>query len=743
MKMDDRRTRHQVSILYDERGAVSIFLIFVVMVIFVMMSVFIDYARVAAMEWRTQSLSQAVSRSILSAYDPELQQRYGLFAYGETDSASIAEYVFNDYQPRESDASSWIDLEVTEHSSSVIRPIADKNEFEHQVLEEMKYKAPVQIAYELIGKMKPVSGAMQEAAKTTELLTSISKDFDTRNNELDDALTLQTKARDKMVAYELSSRLGAGGRSHDGTGSITAASDIMAQHPSYIHMVNEDADREWKDKQYTMAIAMYEASVLQFMSRFITSLSAHISQHHESLNKAILAVDKAHAMNERMRKRIQEIRASSNDNGFVNASSVNIPGSVSDHASSDVLREINASVDQLLLSEAYFTVYREEMHQQKQALDQVEQAANAFHAAVRSALSGGGSAFNMDQALTYLSSSWSKYERSYVLTPSNIIHERKKKIDQLHEGEGERRRSEQEAEQRLGDSRNLLSNLSNLTGLQEHQKEFDELRTYADALRTFNAGEQGETNVGYSMSSDPEEEAKHAMEDAVSLYNQLGEAANGMRDRLYHNEYAFMYFTSYDPVHLKGLFETGKSSPDLLQSLSINNQELEYVMYGFQHSIGNIAAAYGEIFAMRLAVRTMEGFVERAHLVNPLAILAAAIVYGLTMAMADLIDLVTTNSVPLSKFVPNITLSYTDFLRLFMMIHGNQSDMSIRMLALIQLNTGIDPTERGTYAQMDMKARMRLWFLPGVMSLLGQTGLLGGRVEDGYYEIEHRSAYAY
>lgn len=78
-----------------------------------------------------------------------------------------------------------------------------------------------------------------------------------------------------------------------------------------------------------------------------------------------------------------------------------------------------------------------------------------------------------------------------------------------------------------------------------------------------------------------------------------------------------------------------------------------------------------------------------------------------------------------------------------MMIHGDRSEMAIRMLAVIQKNTGIDPTKRGTYAQVDLKARMKLWFLPGVMNMLGQTGLLGGRVEGGYYEIERRSVYAY
>lgn len=743
MKKSDRRERRKVRILHDERGVVSIFLIFVVMVIFVMMSVFIDYARVAAMEWRTQSLTQAASRSILSAYDPELQQRYGLFAYGVSDPASIAEYVFNDYQPRQSDAFTWIGLEVAEHVSSVTRPIGDAKQFEHQVLEEMKYKAPVQIAYELMGKMKPVSGAMKEAAKTTELLTSISKDFDKRNNELDDALTMQQKARDQMVAYGLPTRLGAGGGSNDAAGSVAAAADIIAQYSNYLRMIQEDADRNWKEKQYTIAIAAYEASVQQFMSRFTSSLSVQLRQHHASLDKAIQAVEQAHNINERMRNKIVKIRASGNGAGFEQLSHANIPGAASDQASSDALQQINASVDDLILPETFFTAYIEELKQQKQALDQVGQAVQAFQATVSAAMGGGGSTFSMNQALTSITSAWKRYEKSYVQTLNNIILDRKKEIDQLHEGEEERRRSEQEAEQRLDDSRKLLTNLSNLSGPQEHQQAFDELRRYADALREFNAAEQGEASQGLAMSRDPEEETNRAMESASSLYDQLGEAATGMRDRLYRNEYAFLYFTSYDPAQLKSLFESGSPSQDMLQSLSVNNQELEYIMYGFHNSIGNIAAAYGEIFAMRLAVRTMEGFVERAYLVIPLAILAAAIVYGLTMAMVDLIDLVTTNSIPLSKFVPNITLYYSDFLRLFMMLHGDRSEMANRMLALIQLNTGIDPTTRGTYAQVDMKARMKLWFLPGVMSMLGQTGLLGGRVENGYYEVERRSVYAY
>ncbi|MEW9107460.1 MAG: acyl-CoA cholesterol acyltransferase, partial [Paenibacillus sp.] len=157
----------------------------------------------------------------------------------------------------------------------------------------------------------------------------------------------------------------------------------------------------------------------------------------------------------------------------------------------------------------------------------------------------------------------------------------------------------------------------------------------------------------------------------------------------------------------------------------------------------NVAAAFGEIFAMRLAIRTMEGFIECAKLKHPLLILIAAILYGIEQAVQDLILLATQDKVPISRYLPSVTLSYSDHLRLFMLVHGSREGMLKRMLALIHQNTGIDPTTRGTYGDTELRISTPLWFLPGVMKWIGQTGILGGEIENGRYYATKTSVFSY
>ena len=96
---------------------------------------------------------------------------------------------------------------------------------------------------------------------------------------------------------------------------------------------------------------------------------------------------------------------------------------------------------------------------------------------------------------------------------------------------------------------------------------------------------------------------------------------------------------------------------DVVQEFDIGNQEVEYILYGFHNPAGNISAAYAEIFSSRLAVRTMEGFIVNSKLGNPLAILAAAILYGIEKAIEDMIQLCQKGSVQLSKYAPLSSLT--------------------------------------------------------------------------------------
>jgi hypothetical protein len=234
------------------------------------------------------------------------------------------------------------------------------------------------------------------------------------------------------------------------------------------------------------------------------------------------------------------------------------------------------------------------------------------------------------------------------------------------------------------------------------------------------------------------------MKNTDSLYAAMSSVIQGARDRLFQTEYSAMYFRHFDLSELTSLASgsAADAGEQLVENLDPQAQELEYILYGFYNPAGNVAAAYGEIFATRLAIRTMEGLIDNARLGNPLVVLAAALLYGIEQAVQDMILLCTNGEIPLSEYI-TVKLSYRDYLRLFLLLHGGGDEQLSRMLALIRLNTGINPADKYTYAASELKMGMPLWFLPGVVKLVDYSAGLSGNVQGKMYYRAVKADFSY
>lgn len=102
--------------------------------------------------------------------------------------------------------------------------------------------------------------------------------------------------------------------------------------------------------------------------------------------------------------------------------------------------------------------------------------------------------------------------------------------------------------------------------------------------------------------------------------------------------------------------------------------------------------------------------------------------------MEDILSFTYNGSAPLSKYV-NVDLTYTDYLRLFMLLHGGKEEERVgRIIAVIEQSTGLTLTSIGTGITGETKVSMKLWFLPGIMEMLGRMDLLQGKVVGNRYE---------
>ncbi|CAH8772785.1 TadE/TadG family type IV pilus assembly protein [Paenibacillus dendritiformis] len=747
----NRLNRWAKRIFKAKDGSVSILLVFIVAAMFFFTSVFIDYARIAAAEWRIEALARAGIRSVMSAYEPELQERYQLFAYGATDPAHILDYVMQDqHQLRSTGVFPWVPLLLDSHSTSVTRPLADYDEIERQILEDMKYKAPVQFVFELSGKLKPMAGALKEAAQTTELLAKLQKLVDRRDKELLAVLKLQTKSRDELDRSGIDKGIAV--HRHDRMedrplGSIRSAADIAAQYADYAEKKREDDRRgEDEDPQHRDDTDRYEADSREHASRLKRAVSLHNGNHDSWLREAESHLKEARHFNEEMKRVIEEVRSSPDYAGYDKVGQSDIPdGGTMENGQQveDAINEINASAEQLVMPDFFFKEWSREIDRQQALMSKIDNAASVFQHLAGSISAYSTSASTLKNKARDLLEAYQTYDSEFIHTAGSYIERREEAMTNHQGKDKERKRVEKEADKELEKAKNLLSSLSELKSkLQEHQAAFDDVRSKMEAIDAHNQSST-EAPAERSAGDHAVEESKQSMDSVTTLYDQAADGLLSLRDRLYRNEYAYMYFTSYDPRQLKSLLDSGNPGEEVVKSLGIVNQELEYILYGFHNPVGNIAAAYGEIFTMRLAIRTMEGFVEFGKLGHPLLILASAILYGIQQAVQDMLLLVTKNEIPISRYLPAVKLNYADHLRLFMLAHGSREGMLKRMLALIHYNTGIDPALRGTYGETEVRLSTPLWFLPGLMKLLGHAGLWDGEIENGRYYAVKCSVFSY
>lgn len=717
-------------------GSVSIFLIMVLAFVFLFTSVLIDYARIAAVNVQEERLVRAGIRSVMSAYDIELRENYGLFAYGGGDGNLLLSKVLNDnlYESGRGDVFNLLPLKIDASSLNWSRPLGRYDIFRRQIIEEMKYKAPVDLALELAGKLKPLSAAMGEASRTTEILGDLQPLYDQREEALDLMVKKRKEAAD--IAEKLGQLLMKPSADYISSlplGPLASSADIPAMYTDYLDKYYEDYYRDPKRwPRYTAALSRYRGQIEEMTGRIPAALAEFEAGNNRLLDEAVEALEQAKTLNLEMRSVLD--RAASEAGGAETdpASRWDIPETAGE-LSSEPLKKLREQVEGLILPAAELEEMANYISGQRTASLPMKPLVSGLPALLITATGLNADYYLMSSGVINASQAVSGYIRSYGQQGSVIAAEAAQ-IKARRTADSQRKQMEQQAKVKLGDAKRLLDQIRSLgSSAQEAMEQYRILRQYYGENVSFNEGAEQESPAA-GMNDDQYTAGKSSMKDMDGIYSAVGSVLEGARDRLYQTEYSAMYFRHFDLSALASVVSgSGEGAGvQLGEQLKPQAQELEYILYGFNNPAGNVAAAYGEIFAIRLAVRTMEGMIEKAGLGNPLAVLAAALLYGIEQAVQDMILLCTKGEIPLSKYM-TAQLTYRDFLRLFLLLHGAGDEQLARMLALIRLNTGSNPAEKYTYASAKLTVGMPLWFLPGVVKLVDHSAGLSGDVRGKFY----------
>ncbi len=728
-------------------GSVSIFLIMVLAFVFLFATVLIDYARIAAMHVQGERLARAGARSVMSAYDKELRENYGLFAFGDSDGNQLLSRVLNDnlHKSGREDGFNLLTLGLESSSLDFSRSLGSYDVFHRQINEEMKYKAPIDFALELAGKFKPLSAAMGEASQATKVLSKLQPLYDAREEALDLMLERRRQAAESGESLlQLIMNPPQDSIVPSSLGNVTSAADIAAQYNDYIGKYYADMYRDSKKRpQYTNELASYLRQSAEIRSRIPTTFLTFRTDHERLIEEAQNALKKAQELNEEMEAVLEQSRSNGVGSGQGQTANWDIPGS-SDGMSTDILVKLREQEDSLILSSADFGSMENNLSTQGQAYLAIVPLLNGLLNVLTQASGINGDNSQLFAAVLGTSHIIDTYLQNYGVQGA-ILASEIAQIEEHRSSDKERKQTEREAKSKLGDAMKMLDKIKALKDQAgESLERYETLNQYYEDSISFNEGLESETSQAAQAATDPYVAGSSAMSSMDGIYAAMGSIMEGARDKLFQTEYSALYFQHFDVTKLAALTldAEGTAAQQLVDQLDPQAQELEYILYGFHNPVGNVAAAYGEIFGMRLAIRTMEGFIEKAALGNPLAVLAAALLYGIEQAVQDMLLLCEKDAVPLSKYMP-AQLSYRDHLRLFMMLHGSGESQLSRMLALIRLNTGINPAEKSTYVAANINLGMRLWFLPGVIKLLNYGGGSSGDVQGKVYYRAVKADFSY
>ncbi|WP_342572205.1 hypothetical protein MKY85_07205 [Paenibacillus sp. FSL R5-0749] len=702
-------------------------------------AIFIDYARIAAFKVQTERMTHAAMRSVMSAYDTSLRE-YGLFGYGDSSGDAIMAKVLNDSVKPSSvkDKFPILDIQWDTTSLNMERELGRYDIFNRQIQEDMKYRAPVDFTVEVINRFKPMSDEMKEAAHTVDLLKKLQKLYDKREELLDEAIANQTESAEKLKNLPKLIMDPPSQAIYDEMLEDTpeTAAEAAARYADYLNKQRADEGLPFREQQYILELARYRTGVGNVVTGISMIIQPALQAHQTKLEEAQAKIEEARKINEEMKRVITEGENRSENESYDNVGNSNLPGtSPASTGSGTEAKSARSLASELVRADSLFDQLKARMVSQNSDFSNVRRDNMELNTQLRSVT--GMSGVPIKPAVRQASQITERYMDTYVRSgPANLIEQSKQQLESGRVSDAQRKANDKESKGKLKEVKRILSQIQ--SGSSGSMDAFKQLEEYYNANIAFNEASREESKKA-EIADDPYDSGGDAMKGMDSLFGGMSGLLDSLGDELFQNEYALAYFNSMDFGQLFTWTEGGGDAGDVLK---LENQELEYIVYGFHNPSGNIAAAYAEIFGMRLAIRTAEGLIEHSKLGNPLLVLSAAILYGITNAIADMVKLAKEGSVELSKYI-KVKLTYRDHLRLFLLMHSNNERKMSRMLALIRLNTGVNPDEKQTYASGNMRSSIKLWFLPGVVRSIGAVMSSEDQVEGGRFFIERKADYSY
>lgn len=694
-------------------------------------------------ERETDQAAKAALRSTMAAYD-EGAKSYGLFGFDgdESQAHDIFTDIFTKHlEMGEGDYFQYADtrpeLDEIDIQFDSSRMLSSGETIKYQILEDMKYVAPIEVGESIIDGFLQISSAMEDASTYASVASKIQSDIDDRESKLDE---IEEKL---LEAQEIMERLDnlINGDASSSFPEVNNLNDLNDHFSEYKDIRKEERDAEDdddmdEDEREELDERIDDADdYVEEVQDLFSSITTRFSNVETLLDEVYTLLEEAEELNNDIKEVIDEERERSNENySDSNQASDELSNNPIDSGgfddAKDGIGEASAALDELVIDQAFFDDLKGKV---ASALTQVRHEELA------------------DLSLLSNMLSPSNISDAQVPWVNNGVTSTQSRFN--NDGEGPKQKTDQAVEIILNDRPEMKEEEVNGETVEDKEDEADEnLEDANDQLDDLLdeaesiiddadlIAELRQLAEKYEMAIEDAEEAKldrettdELTEDAMGIvdgiFSGIGRVLLHARDEVYVNEYILTRFKHHD------------FSKSGTESYLLENNEVEYIMYGLSTPGANFAAAMTELFAFRFAVNFIEAFTQREVRAFGKFSWIAAIVYALDRTISDFQRLNDNRDILFFEGV-NFYTSYKDYLRLFLFIHPEGNKMA-RLMAMIENDTNTDLTLAPTYVEVNATTSVDLWFLPGITDMLGRADILSGRVENKRYYIDKHVIYSY
>lgn len=701
---------------WKQDGTVSVYFAIILAALVMFQTLLIDLARIQFAKKQSEDALKAGMRSVFSGYDERLQSYglYGMSLDAQSQVNQLKEISKLNLPQANPDAFVFTDTSLVEADTRLVslHSLANHTVFEHQLLEEMKYRAPIEFTRQLIDKFSKVKSNVHEAQQYTENADQLEKLINLRDQHMNHAEQLiEQLDRAYSMHYEQVKSW------FNQISSLQSAlSNVSLTDEEKKKTEEEDADPNLGSNILASKGSSIQTSIAQTRQAIRLSTTQHV-QSFALIQATIHNVwNKAKLKDQELNHHIQSLKQS-------NTSSTSTGNDITTETTADPTFQILEHIPQ------YGTGYFEALNNE---LISILSQYGAFHNKVTAM-----TATELDNEVHYLKANPYFTERR---TEGSVRRAKTEEVKQ------KKREEVQKAKEKMEEAKQQMKKLG--CNADEDTKVFDKLTGEAGLKRKYDLANSSLNLGDGSLEADPNNALNHAPETSgtqtLKALNLVLGAIEQVRDEIYVNEYALSTF-NYRTIEYDQL----KTPKPMLRSEPmghyLHKQEVEYILYGSSSCKVNLSAAYAEMFVFRMAIRTVEALLEPklTELGSPWLVFLVALAQGAEKAYLDMNNLVEGKEVEVLTKLPTITLNYKDYLRLFLFMHWNHDTTLSRMQALIELNTGVDLTKASFYMQGEIKTTVKLWFIPGFIQMLNWGNALDGTVRETQYEMVARAAHSY